>query len=349
MKSIGEHTWPSDAATLNTRRLILLVPASAALAYPFLLKGFHVAVSSADTSLSIVNLAIAVACLLGAIAVPLVGLVFAASLSRTEFPSRLWLRARRLAYFTIAVPPLFVFVGVTRGLLGVPLSDGTLWIVLWLAVCLFVWRASDDRAPVPTESVVRWRVAHGVSAALLATFFLFHLANHLLGAMGPEVHARVMQVGRTIYRSRAIEPLFIAFLLFQVTSGVRLVWRWIAPAADLFRTFQLGSGVYLAVFILTHLNSALISARLVRDIETDWAWASGAPTGLIYDAWNIRLLPHYAFGAFFVLAHLCTGLRQILLAHGLDRSIADRTWYGGLAASAIVSAFIIAALCGARL
>ena len=112
---------------------------------------------------------------------------------------------------------------------------------------------------------------------------------------------------------------------------------------------QVGSGVYLAAFILTHLNSALVSARMVHGIETDWAWASGAPTGLILDAWNIRLLPHYAFGAFFVLAHLTTGLRHVLIGHGMDEAVANRIWWAGLAGSVAAAATIVGALVGVRL
>jgi hypothetical protein len=36
---------------------------------------------------------------------------------------------------------------------------------------------------------------------------------------------------------------------------------------------------------------------------------TGAPAGLVKDAWNIRLVPHYWLGVFFVLAHLATGAR----------------------------------------
>jgi hypothetical protein len=118
---------------------------------------------------------------------------------------------------------------------------------------------------------------------------------------------------------------------------------------DAFRIFQIGSGAYLAAFILTHLNSALISARAVHHIETNWAWASGAPTGLIHDAWSIRLVPHYALGVFFVLAHLCSGLRGVLMAHGVGATSANRIWAAGLVVSGLVSVAIMSGLCGARI
>ena len=49
----------------------------------------------------------------------------------------------------------------------------------------------------------------------------------------------------------------------------------------------------------------------------------GCSRGMLRDAWNTRLLPHYALGAFFALAHPLTGLCSILLAHGVQRSAAN--------------------------
>ena len=105
----------------------------------------------------------------------------------------------------------------------------------------------------------------------------------------------------------------------------------------------------LAVFLLAHMNSAFISARAVHHIETNWAWAAGLPTGLIRDSWNIRLLPHYAFGAFFVLGHLVSGARVVMLNHRVGLATANRFWFAGLAISALIATAIIAGLCGIRL
>jgi len=138
-------------------------------------------------------------------------------------------------------------------------------------------------------------------------------------------------------------------MLFQVISGARLAWRWSGAPVDAYRVFQIGSGIYLAAFIVTHLNSALVSARAVHKIDTGWAWASGAPAGLIHDAWNIRLVPHYAFGVFFILAHLGSGLRGVVIAHGMTVTVANRVWIVGLVVSGLVSAAIMSGLCGVRI
>ncbi|ERF82727.1 MAG: hypothetical protein CFE30_20820 [Bradyrhizobium sp. PARBB1] len=158
------------------------------------------------------------------------------------------------------------------------------------------------------------------------------------------MHGTVMKIGRTVYRSSVIEPILAALMPFQAAVGMRLAWRWSAAGGCV---FQIGSGVYLPAFIVTHLNSALVSARAVNHIDTNWARASGAPTGLIHDAWSIRLVSHYALGVFFVLAHLTSGLRGVLIAHGAATAIANRIWATGLAAVGLVA--VASGLCGARI
>jgi hypothetical protein len=178
---------------------------------------------------------------------------------------------------------------------------------------------------------------------------VFHLTNHLFGLIGPDAHAAVMKIGRVVYRSAAGEPLLVAAMLFQIGTGLLLAWRWSAAAHDIQRTYQVASGAYLSLFILGHMNSVFVYARSFLGIPTDWNFAIGAPTGLIHDAWNIRLLPHYALGAFFVLSHLASGLRVVLIAHGVHQRNADRLWGVCVAMSAIVAAAIIAGMCGVRI
>jgi len=43
--------------------------------------------------------------------------------------------------------------------------------------------------------------------------------------------------------------------------------------------------------------------------DTDFRSASDAPSGLRPDAWNVRLIPHYSLGVWFVITHLGLGLR----------------------------------------
>lgn len=65
---------------------------------------------------------------------------------------------------------------------------------------------------------------------------------------------------------------------------------------------------------------------LTLALKREWAFASGDPVGMLHDPWSIRLLPHYAIGVFFVLTHLVSGLRVVLLAHGVPRLRVNNLW-----------------------
>lgn len=97
------------------------------------------------------------------------------------------------------------------------------------------------------------------------------------------------------------------------------------------------------------MNAVFVFARTYAGIDTGWAFASGDPVGMIHDPWSIRLLPHYAIGVFFVLAHLVSGLRVVLLAHGVSRSRVNAMGWAGGFASAAVSLLIMLGMTGTRI
>lgn len=335
-------TRPGAVATLSA-----LSPPAMALAYPYILALSSWLIGQAGPS-DPAGPALAIIVLLLAMSAPLHALSIAIWLGRIERPSAFQLRARRLAFVSMAAPPLFVFCGVALGLVGSPVRDVTAWTICWAGAVLFGARAAHKPAEAQRPGAPRLRIFHGATAALLLVFVAFHLGNHLAALLGPDVHARIMQAGRAVYRSGIVEPVLVALLLVQVMTGGRLAWSWTASGGGFHRTVQIGSGVYLAAFIVTHLDSALVSARWVRDIPTDWAWASGAPEGLLNDAWNIRLLPHYAFGVIFVLMHLTSALRVLLMAHGVSERVANAVWIAGAIVATALAGAIVAALLGVR-
>lgn len=336
-------------ATEGASKIALWIPIASSILYPWVLEEFHIAMTSgggAGTPSGVIEGTI---WLTIAFLLPLSCLAF--TIGRGPFAKLAPIdpMTRRVAFAGVAAPPLFVLTGVVSGLLHSPVPERVVWVAAWSAVGLASCLAKPDAAPRGEEWTDRLRVVHGVSAALILLYVVFHLFNHLLGLVGPDLHARVMRMGREVYRSGLVEPVLVGLLLFQVASGLRLAWRLSSSGLSLIRAIQVGSGVYLAAFVLAHLNSAFISARAVRHIETDWAWAAGAPTGLIMDSWNIRLLPHYAVGVFFVVAHVFCGLRGVLLAHRVHAATADRIWLGGMMIAVVLSTAIMCGLCGVRI
>src|ERR1700749_1131617 len=142
MTRIDVASIASEAPDALRRKIVALYPAASALAYPFVLQAFHAAVSPPGGALSGVDVAGAAALLALAFALPLSGMAVAYWWTLAAHPSLSDLRARRLAYASIAVPPLFVFVGVVRGydvnLLGLQISDLAIWIAICLAAAFYV-------------------------------------------------------------------------------------------------------------------------------------------------------------------------------------------------------------------
>jgi hypothetical protein len=124
--------------------------------------------------------------------------------------------------------------------------------------------------------------------------------------------------------------------------------RLTAAPSDRFRTFQIASGVYLAFYVLSHIYSVFIFARTYLGIDTGWAFATGALTGIVKDPWNIRLLPHYWLGAFFVLAHLAAVARAVIIAHGVSKVFADRFMVAVVVVAAVIATVIMLGMCGMR-
>jgi hypothetical protein len=231
---------------------------------------------------------------------------------------------RRFAHLAFAAPPLFVLIGVFFYLLNVPNGDYAFWAIAWLGVLGFAAFGSPTNE-MPAAAP-RWlRTAHGFSAAAIVVIFLaWHLANHVTAAWSLEENEKIMDSLRVWYRSDIVQPILVALFAFQLLSGLRLLWAAIARRADIYSSIQTATAAYLAVYITSHLIAVFILGRMFLGIDTTFEWASGAPTGLLHDPWNVRLIPHYSLALLFVISHLAMGLRGILLGHGVRAAFANR-------------------------
>jgi len=326
------------SATRTTR----FFPVALAMSYSFLVKAFHSAVTPPAGQLGTLHLLAATLLFLGMLATPVLGLVCASLPGHTAL-------SRRLAFASVTTPTAFVLLGVVQALLGSSIPDEWIWCSLWASAAVLLVTYPDEESSPPTPKLVRLRVAHGLAGAIVLVYATFHVINHLFSLVGPEAYNNVMTAGGRIYRSAIVEPILITAMLFQVCSGICLMWRWSAVHADVYRVIQIGSGVYLAIFILGHMNSVFIYARGHLGIPTDWAFASGGTNGLLLDAWNIRLLPHYALGVLLLVVHVISGIRVVLIAHNVRPVIANRLWKAGVLIGLMVTAAVTAGLAGVRL
>jgi hypothetical protein len=351
MRIAANHRVPS-ATALRVQLSVLIAPL-AALSYPVILTGFNASVTTiTESNVGVLPWLTAAVLLLLALAVPTIALLAAMHFAEIRQPTLAQLRAKRMALLAVAAPTLFTFIGVVLTMLDDPVPDTWFWVACWALAVVTFFRA-DGNAPALAEVQpvpAALRVAHGISALVIIGIFLaLHISNHLTGLVGPSTYDAVMKIFRHVYRTEVLQPLLVTLFFFQIGTGLYLVWRHTAAPSDRFRTFQIASGVYLAFYVLGHMNSVFIFARTYLGIDTGWNFATGAPAGLIKDAWNIRLLPHYWLGVFFVLSHIAAGTRNVMMAHGASKAFADRFMIGGAVTAAIIATAIMLGMCGLRL
>ena len=277
-------------------------------------------------------------------AVVAVGISVAYALGRQERTSSSELLVGRLAHLAVAAPPLYVLMGVVFFLLHFPNGDSVFWPIVWLTLLAAgAWAIAKPDRERPGSSApnpIPLRMAHGTSALLIVVIFLaWHLLNHASAVFSAEFNQAMMITLRKWYRSGFVQPALVTLILFQVVSGVILLWRATAARSDIYKTLQTCTGAFLTAFIVSHVNAVFILGRMVTKVDTTFLWASGAPAGLLPDAWNVRLIPHYSLGVWFVITHMGLGLRGVLLGHGVSPLAAGRVAW---AVCALGAAFALA-------
>ena len=308
--------------------MVRIAPALIGLLYPVLVWSVH-AVSPFALALTLIA--------------PAVCLSMAFRLAR-ENHYRL---ATMVAYFGVGAPALYSFLG---GWLDsqrwLPYRANGVWVVLWCwLVVLTIFERSSAIGAVAVRPA-KLAYAHGISAAVITAFALFHLANHLTGVLGGEAHMAVMRHLRTVYRQPAIEIVLLNCVLFQVGSGmVLLLRRTRRPAKEWIEVLQNASGAYLMLFFASHI-SAVLRTRYLQHTDTNWIWLTA--DNLLTDPWSVRLVPYYFLGVLALAVHGACGLRWILLGLGKQR-IGDRTFLvtvaaGGLAALVIMIALVLGSM-----
>lgn len=312
-------------------------PAAAALVYPLALVALHLSGQHFVRATGIAGRLLAGLAICFAAA--LVCSVPAFSFTTISLCARP--RERSQAHLAFAAPPLFTLTGVVFFFLGVPNGDYVVWAVGWLAVLCF--SASSARVEtVPAEPANWLRNAHGITGAIIVVIFLvWHLGNHVLAIWSLDTNERAMELLRAWYRADLVQPVLIGLLGWQLLAGVRLLWAKMARAGDIYSSVQTATAAYLLVYIPSHLVAVFILGRWFLGVDTTFAWASGAPSGLLLDAWNVRLIPHYSLAVLFAISHFAIGLRAVLLGRGVGVAVSNRVaWILcsiGLAVSCVIA------------
>jgi succinate dehydrogenase/fumarate reductase cytochrome b subunit len=154
-----------------------------------------------------------------------------------------------------------------------------------------------------------------------------------------------MRLLRLWYRSEWVEPVLLGLLLVMICTGVPMVAHHSRRRADVFRVIQMATGVYVGVFLCSHVLATLVARS--KGVETDWSFAAG-PTKSLLDARGLgaRLIPHYFYSVLAAIIHVGCGLRIVLLQHDVTKVVANRALYALTAVAVVVIATSMAALLG---
>jgi hypothetical protein len=336
-------------SAVSLHRLLLVIPALCALAYPSLLSllsaGLVLVHGSASPNGAIGWVGV-VASLTLALAVMLVSFVFARALGSSHAGSPEGGGARSIAHLAFATPSLYVGFNNVAGVLKAPAAVPMAWSIFWALLAMVVLlgpRASPTAVATTPVGHRRLALAHGVSAcAILLLFVGPHIVNHVAGFWNGPIHIAMMNAVRRVYRDDIVQPMLLALVGFQILSGTALVRRRMKMPSDFFATVQTMSGVYVGVYFLAHMT-AVFAARYAGT-DTNWTWLTRPNNSMLVSLSNLRLIAHYWVGPVAIVAHVACGLRMVLLQHDISPGTVNRLALALIIAGVVISSVILLAL-----
>lgn len=324
------------------------LPWSGALVYPGFIYAFRWALDGYEASGGVLWAAGALLIMLVAMLVPVLA-IRSLMITRHEQarPDQRVALVRGVLCLAFAVPSFFSLMFSLARLADVYESLVAIWVVVWLALGALLYLRGGQRTVAFKEagSIARLRVIHGVTALLLLCGFLIaHLINHDLAAWSISLQSAAMTWLRQWYRSDWVEPVLLAMVLVMICTGIPMVAHHARWRLDGFRVVQLATGVYLGVFLCSHVFATLNARRL--GIETDWTFAAGPISLLEQSGMTVRLIPHYFYSTLAAIVHVGCGLRVVLLQHGGTKLLGNRAFVAMASIAAVITALSTAALLG---
>jgi succinate dehydrogenase/fumarate reductase cytochrome b subunit len=261
-----------------------------------------------------------------AIGIPLTGLAIVSRSATAAFA----------AYLTIVIPPL---ITATVGLDRIAAHGGD-WTALAVSVPVVVFGGGLALSLSPGRLLLK---LHRTTAMALLIFVVAHLANHPFALDSLAAHKAVQDALRVVYRNSIVEPLLIAALVGQALSGVALAWRG-RHRQGFLNHVQAASGLFIAVFLCSHVMATLVSGRALGHIETNFIFAAGGPGGLLHSPGAVMLIPYYFLAPVAFFTHAGGALRRMLLRRRSPH--ANRVGTSLFALGVALSVVILVALCG---
>lgn len=242
------------------------------------------------------------------------------------------------ALLAAVTPPLFSLMGKFSS------NELLAWYLVTAVAALTAFVPVSESTGVASRSSIRY--VHASSAIVLGTFAIAHVFNHSLAIVSLGTHTAVLHVLRVVYRQTIVQAILVAAVAVQVLTGLTMVAKYALRRASPLRNLQLVSGLYLAVFLVSHLIAVFTIRQ--RGVDSDFAWASHAPAGMLGALSTVSLLPRYSLAVLAVFVHLASQARWNL-TRVMSESAARRASYGVMALGGATSVVITLAACGVHL
>ncbi len=180
------------------------------------------------------------------------------------------------------------------------------------------------------------RPVHRASAIALALFLAANLLGHLAGLAGAAAHQSVLEALRLIYRQPLVEGVLLGCLLFQMGSGLTLLWRGRGRRRGGVAWMQAISGGYLALFLVIHVTAVL--AGRFQGVDTNLQFAAA---GMHTPPWQWFFGPYYFFAVFALGTHVGCALYW-----NLPEPLRARALVGAMLAGWMLAVCLVVLLAG---
>ena len=177
-------------------------------------------------------------------------------------------------------------------------------------------------------------LVHRGSAAVLITFAAVHLANHLAGLHGVEVHQAFMDAARVVYRAPFVEPFLLVAVLVQILTGLAQLRAGRGSRSNVWSRLQTVSGGYLLFYLANH-TLAILAARWFG-LDSNFYLAAAV---LTIPPLPLLFAPYYALGILALFAHIACAVHFRMHSENGDRVAKSLLVAGAILAPIIVAVF----------
>lgn len=143
---------------------------------------------------------------------------------------------------------------------------------------------------------------HYISGLTISLFVGLHLFNHALSIWSIDIHTKMMNTLRLLYRNVFVETILLFSVLSQIISGFMLFKTCRNTANSQLERVHIWSGLYLTFFLIIHLSAVLLG-RGVLELDTNFYFAAA---GLNSFPLNLFFIPYYGFAIISVFGHIAS-------------------------------------------